>query len=173
MGQRLIITENERSHINKMYGLINEQETEMSFIDGNPPTQNKNWSKGNGFFGITYAKNSIIDSVMNYWNGGNGKSRRMDFNMVEELGIPGNNGRLDSSICFNYVTENKGNSNIEIKAVSSNGDNVTSSTYTLEKDGIYVTRFCIITLPHNSTITITPNDDDKNKLVVKTKSLEK
>ena len=173
MGQRLIISENERTNISKMYGLINEQETKMTFIDGNPPKLNNDWSNGNGFFGITYSENGIIDSVLNYWNGGSAKSKRIDFNMLEELGIPGNNGRLDNSICFNYVTENKGNSNIEIKAVSSNGDNVTSSTYTLEKNGIYVTRFCITNLPQNSTITITTNGDNKNKLMVKTKSLEK
>jgi len=63
MGQRLIISEEERNRINKMYGLVNEQlDDENGFIQSQPePTQGFDWKPY--FDNLTSSLDSYFDTI--------------------------------------------------------------------------------------------------------------
>jgi hypothetical protein len=150
------------------------QKTSMIFI-GSTPSSNNSWDAGEGFFNIACkSQEGIVSSVMNYWDGGNGPSDISSFTTAEQMGIPGNGGDLLTSISFAYYTTVKaGNAlNVSFNAKSSNGGNVTSETYStrgpVQSDTIYGGRFTLMNLPENSTITISANGDNSNRLVIKT-----
>ena len=74
-----------------------------------------------------------------------------------------------------YTTVKAGNDlHLSFNAKSSNGNDVTSETYAtrgpVRSDAIYGGRVSLMNLPENSTITISANGDNNNRLEIKTQN---
>ena len=181
MKRIIKLTESDLTRIVKRVVMERETYKGMSFMGATPMIKN-DWTHGNGFFYSAYEENGIITSVMNSWDGGSDESKRNDFNTAEQMAIQGNDGSLDNSILFNYVTTVKAGNDLSLTFnATSKAGSVYSQTYSYrnvtiksgtqtnnDNDTIYLGRFALINLPQNSTITITANGDSENKLVLTT-----
>lgn len=173
------LTKSEKNRILEMHKkstsrhYLMEQKTSMEF-KGSTPSSNNSWDAGEGFFNTKTNTDGTISNVMNYWDGGSGQSKLGFFVYTDPIGYEGGPIQRETEISFDYyVTVKAGDVlNLTFNANSSNGDNVTSETYSTrgpeQSDTIYGGNFTLKNLPENSTITITVNGDNINKLVIKT-----
>jgi len=157
MGQRIILSENEKRNIQKMYGIINEQNINIFDTGGRTQEEIEAFMKKNGGAGFFDSKTPNPENfeVINNYDGGQSKSK-----IGKSMNIAG------YSFLTNYYNSFKKGQ--VVKAIITGPKGSKSKTYTAENDGYgCLTIGLSKTEPGNYKLTI--DGDDKNSLDITVK----
>ena len=157
MGQRIILSENEKRNIQKMYGIINEQNINIFDTGGRTQEEIEAFMKKNGGAGFfnNRTPNQEKFEVINNYDGGQSKSTL---------------GKLLEMVGYSFLTSyyNSFKKGQVVKAIITGPKGSKSKTYTAENDGYgCLTIGLSKTEPGNYKLTI--DGDDKNSLDITVK----
>lgn len=155
MTQRLILTEEEKRDIQKMYGMINEQK--LYTIGNMTPQDAESFVKknGNGFFDVRVPNTENFD-VMNYYDGGSSKTK-----LIQLSSMMGDVFMVDY---LNNFTKGQ-----IVTAQIKGPEGSKSSKYTVENDGYDKLTYSQSTMKKPGKYELTIDGDDKNKLIITVK----